>query len=83
MGYILLNLQAWNLGIHAHLDMIEDAIIRALKTLGLDTGREEGMTGVWTKGADPKKLCAIGVTAKKLGDVPRVLPQRRSGSRSL
>lgn len=65
MGYILLNLQAWNLGIHAHLDMIEEAIIHALKNLGLDTGREEGMTGVWTKGADPKKLCAIGVTAKK------------------
>lgn len=65
MGYILLNLQAWNLGIHTHLDMIEESVIRALRVMGMETGREEGMTGVWTRGAEPKKLCAIGVTAKR------------------
>lgn len=64
MGYILLNLQVWNFGIHQHLDLIEEGILTALKDLGVPGRREPGMTGVWC-GEPPKKICAIGVSAKR------------------
>jgi len=64
MGYILLNLQAWEFGIHQHLDLIEEGVIEAIKAFGVTGVREEGMTGVWC-GTPPKKVCAIGVSAKR------------------
>jgi len=64
MGYILLNLHTWGFGIHQHLDLIEEGVIEAVKGFGIPGVRVDGMTGVW-HGSPPKKICAIGVSAKK------------------
>jgi lipoyl(octanoyl) transferase len=67
MGYLHLNLQAWQLGIHQHLDLIEDGILRAMAALGVKGHRVAGMTGVWIgePGAEDRKVCAIGVSARR------------------
>ena len=42
---------------------LEQWVIDGLNSLGLDSMREEGKTGVWT---DKGKVCAMGIAAKKL-----------------
>ena len=69
-AYLLLNLQAWNLTLHRHLDMLEETGIVALKKFGVEGHRVPGMTGVWcaspaNNAADEKKICAIGVSARR------------------
>jgi lipoate-protein ligase B len=66
VAYLLLNLQSWNLGIHQHLDLLEEAAIRALQKFGVAGFREQGMTGIWV-GNPPRreKICAIGVGARR------------------
>ena len=66
-AYLMLNLQTWKLGIHQHLDMLEETVIHALKKLGLQGFREPHMTGVWLNNSvgAPEKVCAIGVSAKR------------------
>jgi lipoate-protein ligase B len=80
-AYLLLNLQAWELTIHAHLDRLEEVAITTLAQFGVAGRREAGMTGVWvTPTASPspcplpqgeggtrkaEKICAIGVGVRK------------------
>lgn len=61
-AYLLLNLQAWNLSLHRHLEMLEECGIVALKKFGVSGERAQGMTGVWI---GDKKICAIGVSARR------------------
>lgn len=63
-AYLLLNLRVWSIGIHEHLDRLEECVIRGLKTFGIPGRRVESMTGVWT-GEPPEKICAIGVSARR------------------
>jgi lipoate-protein ligase B len=68
MAYLLLNLQAWGIGIHQHLDMLEAAAINLLGRFGIKGHRETGMTGVWVNpspAATSEKICAIGVSARR------------------
>ena len=68
VGYLLLNLRAWNLGIHTHLDLLEEAAIGTLRRFGVTGHREPGMTGIWvhpTPSAPLEKICAIGVSARR------------------
>ncbi len=70
VGYLLLNLHAWKIGIHTHLDLLEDAAIRTLGRFGVTGHREQGMTGIWVNpGGDitkpREKICAIGVSARR------------------
>lgn len=65
-AYMLLNLQAWNLDLHRHLDMLEETAIVALKKFGVTAVREPGMTGAWVEvNGELKKICAIGVSARR------------------
>jgi lipoate-protein ligase B len=76
-AYLLLNLQAWGLTIHAHLDRLEEVAIKTLARFGVAGRREAGMTGVWVSpppGPLPQgeggrrtaeKICAIGVGVRK------------------
>lgn len=60
-AYLLLNLKAWDLTIHAHLWNLEEAAIRALNRFGVTGYRLEHMTGVWCDATPgPAKVCAIG-----------------------
>lgn len=63
-AYLLLNLRVWNLGIHEHLDRLEQAAINGLSGFGISGRRVESMTGVWV-GEPPEKICAIGVSARR------------------
>ena len=45
-----------------YLRDLEQWVIDVLQSLGIDAGRREGLTGVWTTNG---KICAMGVAAKK------------------
>jgi lipoate-protein ligase B len=67
VAYLLLNLRAWNLGIHEHLRLLEVAVIGGLRRLGIEGRRQEGMTGIWVQNGNnvAEKVCAIGVSARR------------------
>ena len=59
VGYPIFNLQRTKPDLHWFLRSIEQAIIDALGTFGLTTGRVDGLTGVWVE--ERRKICAIGI----------------------
>ena len=61
VGYPVIDLKRHQQDLHWYLRQIEEAIILALRTIGLDSGRSAGQTGVWTDG---RKLASIGVHAR-------------------
>jgi len=65
--YPILDLNALNLGIHAYMRLLEDAVIGACARLGLVTARDPGATGVWTvRGGGPHaKVAAMGVRVRR------------------
>jgi lipoyl(octanoyl) transferase len=58
VGYPILDLREWKRDVVAYVRGVEQAIIGALADFGIEAGRLEGATGVWTGGA---KIAAIGV----------------------
>jgi lipoyl(octanoyl) transferase len=58
VGYPILDLKPDRCDLHRYVRDIEDALMRALRTLGLQCSRKEGLTGVWL---DEEKIAAIGV----------------------
>lgn len=60
--YPILDLNVLNLGLHAYMRLLEDAVIDACRALGLAADREPGATGVWTAG---EKICAMGVRVRR------------------
>jgi lipoyl(octanoyl) transferase len=58
VGYPILDLKPDRKDLHRYLRDLEAVLIDAVGTLGIDAGRREGLTGVWTKGG---KIAAIGV----------------------
>ena len=68
VAYLLLNLRVWEMGIHQHLDLLEDAALRTLGRFGIKGHREPGMTGIWVHPTPLEpiaKVCAIGVSARR------------------
>ena len=61
VGYPILDLRDWKRDVGAYVRGIEQMIIDCLADFGIDTGREAGMTGVWTRTPMPAKIAAIGV----------------------
>lgn len=64
VGYPILNLTAFEVGIKDYIFKIEEAIIIALKHYNIDATRLDGAIGVWLDVDNPKKvrkICAIGV----------------------
>jgi len=62
VGYPILRLSEREKDIHLYLRQLEEVIIRCLRSLGIDAGRDPAYTGVWTKG---KKICAIGIAISR------------------
>ena len=62
VGYPLLDLTRRGRDLHAHLRRIEEALIRACASFGVEAGRSDGFTGVWV---GPRKLASIGVGVRK------------------
>src|SRR5690348_2122200 len=64
VGYPILNLDLFFTDIHKYLRYLEEAIIRTLKEYGIESGRIDGLTGVWIEGENKsraRKICAFGV----------------------
>ena len=62
VGYPILDLNRRGRDLHAHLRLLEDALIRACADFGVSAGRREGLTGVWTEN---RKLASLGVGVRK------------------
>ncbi len=68
VGYPILDLEHFSLDIKTYIYLIEEMIINTLKEYHIESGRMEGMTGVWLDTDHPgkaRKICAIGVKASR------------------
>lgn len=68
VGYPILNLLDYKLGLRSYIELLEETIIRTLAEYGVEAGRSEGATGVWLDSEKPgkaRKICAIGVKASR------------------
>jgi len=68
VGYPILDLDHFFTDIHKYLRYLEEAVIRTLKEYDIESGRVEGLTGVWLDGQDEKKarkICALGVKSSR------------------
>jgi lipoyl(octanoyl) transferase len=64
VGYPILDLENYHLGIREFIWKMEEAIIQTIAELGIKGNRKEGATGVWLDINNPlltRKICAIGV----------------------
>lgn len=68
VGYPILDLDHFFTDIHKYLRLLEEAVILTLKDYGIESGRIEGLTGVWLDWEDEKKarkICALGVKSSR------------------
>ncbi|MDP3463319.1 MAG: lipoyl(octanoyl) transferase LipB [Bacteroidales bacterium] len=68
VGYPIINLEAFGLGVKDYVYSLEETIIRSLKHFGISSGRLTGASGVWIDAEDTqraRKICAIGVRASR------------------
>jgi len=62
VGYPIFDLRGHREDLHWYLRQLEEALIVALKGLGITGERNPGYTGVWTRG---RKIASIGVHVKQ------------------
>jgi len=62
VGYPIYDLREHREDLHWFLRRLEAALIGALGQLGIEAGRNEGYTGVWTSG---RKIASIGIHVKQ------------------
>ncbi|MBK9291767.1 MAG: lipoyl(octanoyl) transferase LipB [Bacteroidetes bacterium] len=68
VGYPILNLSVFGIGVREYVHRLEETIIRTLEVYGIEASRLEGASGVWLDPHTPgkaRKICAIGVRASK------------------
>ncbi len=67
VGYPIIDLDNFGLGVKTYIHSIEETIIRFLSKYGIEATRMEGATGVWLDAGTPKarKICAIGVKVSR------------------
>ncbi|MBI4946057.1 MAG: lipoyl(octanoyl) transferase LipB [Bacteroidetes bacterium] len=68
VGYPILDLDNFFTDIHKYLRFLEEVIILTLKDYGIESGRIEGLTGVWLDWENPvqaRKICAMGVRTSR------------------
>jgi lipoyl(octanoyl) transferase len=53
--------------IHKYMRLLEETVIQTLLEYGIESGRVEGLTGVWIDGNTPdeRKICAMGVKSSR------------------
>ncbi|MFA7327595.1 MAG: lipoyl(octanoyl) transferase LipB [Candidatus Kapaibacterium sp.] len=59
VGYPIFNLNDFKPDLHWFLREIEEAIIKTVADVGIDSSRVDGLTGVWIE--NQRKICAIGL----------------------
>ena len=68
VGYPIIDLENYKIGVREYIEKMEDAIILTLKHYGLEGDRKEGATGVWLDAEHKvraRKICAIGVRVSR------------------
>ena len=67
VGYPILDLENYNIGLRTYIYNVEEAIILALAELGITASRDPHATGVWVDSGKPtaRKICAIGVKSSR------------------
>lgn len=68
VGYPILDLDNFFTDIHKYMRFLEEAVIRTLAEYDLESGRIDGMTGVWINWQNPdqaRKICAMGVKSSR------------------
>lgn len=65
--YPIFDLDHFFSDIHKYLRYLEEAVINTLAEYGIDSGRVDGLTGVWIDGDTPnaRKICAMGVKSSR------------------
>jgi len=67
VGYPIIDLENFNLGIKSYIILLEETIIKFLSKYGIKAGRLDKATGVWLDAdtANARKICAIGVKVSR------------------
>ncbi len=68
VAYPILDLDQFRTDIGWYLRQLEEAVMRTCSDWGVDTGRIDGLTGVWVdpqSGLGARKICAIGVKCSR------------------
>lgn len=72
VAYPILDLNRLNLGLHAYMRLLEEAVIRTCTEFGVATVRDAGATGVWTRveredgqSGPGAKIAAMGVRVRR------------------
>lgn len=67
VGYPILDLELFHLGIKKYVHQLEEVIILTLAHYGIQGERLEGATGVWVDAQTPKarKICAMGIRSSR------------------
>lgn len=65
--YPIFDLDHFFTDIHKYLRYLEEAVILTLKEYGINSGRVQGLTGVWLDGEthQARKVCALGVKSSR------------------
>ena len=65
--YPIFDLDHFFTDIHKYMRFLEESVIRTLAEFGIESGRVEGLTGVWIEGDSPRarKICAMGVKSSR------------------
>lgn len=67
-GYPILDLDHFFTDIHKYLRFLEEMIILTLADYGIESGRIDGLTGVWIDHIEqkrPRKICAMGIKCSR------------------
>ena len=67
VGYPIIDLNYFGIGVKEYVHKIEESIILTLKEYKISTERLEGATGVWidSQSKQARKICAIGVKVSR------------------
>ena len=68
VGYPILDLEFYKIGVREYIEKMEDAIIAVIAEYGLKGSRKEGAAGVWLDAdheVQARKICAIGVRVSR------------------
>ena len=68
VGYPILDLEQFFTDIHKYMRYLEEAIMMTLLDYGINSGRIDGLTGVWLDREDPlkaRKIAALGVKCSR------------------
>jgi lipoyl(octanoyl) transferase len=65
--YPIFDLEQFFTDIHKYMRLLEESVILTLADFGIESGRVEGLTGVWIEGDTDRarKICAMGVKCSR------------------